>query len=213
MESSVSDEHFVEHCVLLWHTADFLLLHPLKPSVQQAVRNYCDKRMKHLCTREIGNPSKWRDPQDKSKLLPWAADFLSGIRSAYEWKAEDLKSVLMEFIWVGRRRLLGRKLPAHNSIIPSFVDHLNNTSTFMADLLSDFASGPWINTAVWAPKHKWNGGTARECGLCAKEISWQKFEESVGQVYDPFTVDHTTFEIGRGWCRDCMKGDIIPWRA
>ncbi|KAL2277930.1 hypothetical protein FJTKL_15060 [Diaporthe vaccinii] len=36
---SVSTEHFVEHCVSLWHTADFLMLEALKRCVESAVRD------------------------------------------------------------------------------------------------------------------------------------------------------------------------------
>lgn len=195
VESSVSDEHFVEHCVLLWHTADFLLLHPLKFSVQQAVRRCCDKRMKLFCT----------EPTHEPKSISWVLDVVLGIRSAYEWKIGDLKSVLMEFIWVGRSWIFTP------FTLSTFRDHLKNTPDFMDDLLIEYASSAWIKTAVWAPVRQRNHTASKQCGLCFKDMIWS--EDAPGQVLDPFSLDQENLEFVKGWCRDCSKGDTIPWRV
>lgn len=208
MESSVSDENFVEHCVLLWHTTDFLLLHPLKASVQKAVFSYCDKRMKYLCMRRTIFQPKWRDHQDESKLQPWALDIVLGIKKAYEWKIEDMKAVLMEFIWVGRRFTLDEP------ICSTLLICLTDTPGFIGDLLGKYAARPWLKTAVWAPDRPKHSGSIRECASCAKKLSWKGHsEETAGQVYDPFSVDHEMDILTRGWCRDCAGGDVIPWRT
>jgi hypothetical protein len=206
VESSVSEDHFVEHCVLLWHVADFLLLDSLKSAVHQAVFKYCDKKMKHLRTWK--SEKKWRHDEDKSRLSPWALDIVLGIQHAYKWDVKDLKAMLMEFIWVGRGWTLGNR-----RLVSALRNHLKDTPAIMDDLLSQYASGPWIKTAVWAPDRSGSSGKLDKCGLCARTISWGGSPEAVGQVYDPFTIDYRNFEIRNGWCRDCSEGDIIPWRV
>lgn len=209
VKSAVDDEHFIEHCVALWHTADFLLLNPLKPSVDVAVRSYCDERLKQLCT--IGNVQKWRHKDDKKKLSPWALDIVLGIREAYKWNIEDLKKVLMEFIWTGRNWTL------RSDLANITFDCLKDTPTCVTDLLGYYASRPWLRTAVWAPHTKETdgnieAGSAYTCVRCAKAISWANYDAAVGQVSHPFLIDRH-YKIARGWCRDCAQLDTIPWRA
>ncbi|KAH8767329.1 hypothetical protein F5883DRAFT_521940 [Diaporthe sp. PMI_573] len=158
VESSVSEDHFVEHCVLLWHIADFLLLDSLKSAVHQAVFKYCDKKMKHLRTWK--SEKKWRHDEDKYRLSPWALDIVLGIQHAYKWDVKDLKAMLMEFIWVGRGWTLGNR-----RLVSALRNHLKDTPAIMDDLLSQYASGPWIKTAVWAPDRSGSSGKLDKCGL------------------------------------------------
>lgn len=188
----------MEECVSLWQTADFLLLNPLKSSVEKAVHNYCDKRMKQLCTR-LFRP-KWKESGSKGKLTPWAIDMILGIRGAYRWNIEGLKAMLVEFIWAGRRYTLDA------SIVSTTLDQLKDTPAFVADLLAFLASNWSMKTAVWAPHRSWTTWTAT-CRRCGTEIFWENNDEEEGQVRDPFGFDNH-----RGWCRDCGKLDMIPWR-
>lgn len=189
----------MEECVSLWQTADFLLLDPLKSSVEKAVHNYCDKRTKQLCTT-LFRP-KWEQPDNPGKLAPWAIDMILGIRSAYRWNIECLKAVLVEFIWAGRHHIL------YPSTMPTTLDHLKDTPGFLADLLVLFASSSWSKTAVWAPRGSRRTWTTT-CRICGTEISWKRNEKDEGQIFDPFA-----FGDGSGWCRDCGKLDLIPWRG
>lgn len=209
VKSAVDDEHFVEHCVALWHTADFLLLNPLKSSVDEAVRSYCDKRLKQLCT--IGNVEWWRHKDDEKKLSPWALDVILGIREAYKWNIEDLKKVLMEFMWTGRRWTL------RNDLVNITFDGLKDTPTCVTDLLGYYASGPWLTTAVWAPQNEViigdiEVGSPNICVGCGKEISWERSDAREVQVLNPFSMDKKS-RFTRGWCRDCGGLDKIPWRV
>ncbi|KAG6354204.1 hypothetical protein INS49_004808 [Diaporthe citri] len=140
---SVSAEHFVEHCVSLWHTADFLMLEALKRSVERAVRDYCDKRMKELCISP--HRPTWRHPQHLDQLSPWALDLVEALRQAYEWQISDLKSVLMEFIWVART------LTLQSGIASVLFDHLKDTPRFADDFLGRYVSKSWLRNSVWVP--------------------------------------------------------------
>lgn len=207
VESSVSPEHFIEHCVSLWHIADFLLLGPLKSTAEKAVHKYCDERMKTLATLGPGN--KWRDVEDGRKLSPWALDMISGIRESYRWKIKPLKAVLMEFLWVGRPWTLSR------TAAPALMDHLKDTANFMGHFLSRYASRPWIGTAVWAPAPRTDMGVAHArsvCRRCGEKMSWAKDLNPVGQIFDPFELNRFS-EITSGWCLKCSKLDGIPWRS
>lgn len=188
----------MEECVSLWQTADFLLLNPLKSSVEKAVHKYCDKRMKQLCTR-LFRP-KWRESGSKGELTPWAIDMISGIQGAYKWNIGGLKAVLVEFVWAGRRCTLDA------STVSTTLDHLKDTPAFVADLLAFFASNTPKKTAVWAPHRNWNTWPAI-CQRCGTKIFWENKNEEAGQVRDPFGPD-----THGGWCRDCGKLDMIPWR-
>lgn len=203
IESSVSEEHFAELCVLLWRCADFLLLYKLKMSVEKAVRSYCDKRLKQLCT--WNSATKVHDPDRQNTLSPWGLDLVLGVKRAYDLKVEDLKAVFMEFIWIGRMWTF------RNGNAAALRNHLSDTPAFMDDLLAKYASGPWMKTAVWAPEHKDCYTQEDQCRTCTKKISWS--EKSEGQVLDPFTVDYNRFKFIRGWCRACSEGDKIPWRG
>lgn len=199
----------MEHCVALWHTADFLLLNPLKSSADEAVRSYCDERLKQLCTRD--GEQKWRHEDDRSRLSPWALDIVLGIRDAYKWNIEDLKKVLLEFIWNGRNWTLRSDLAGIT------FDCLKDTPTCVTDLLGYYASGPWLKTAVWAPhsektQRKSEADDPYKCARCGKAISWKRSgRPTAGQVVDPFQINKT-HKIARGWCRDCGELDMIPWR-
>lgn len=201
METSVSPVRFMEECVSLWLTADFLLLDSLKSSVEKAVHKYCDIRMKQLCTR--GLRPKWAQG-NTGELTSWAIDMMLGIQNAYRWNIEGLKAVLLEFIWAGRRYTLDA------SIVSTTLDHLKDTPAFVANLLAFFSHNSSATTAVWAPNRV--GRTFERiwtttCRRCGTEISWKTSKEAEGQIRDPFGFD------GRlRWCRDCGKLDMIPWR-
>lgn len=200
MESSVSPVRFMEECISLWRTADFLLLNPLKSSVKEAVYKYCDKRMKQLCTR-LFRP-KWGQwaRGNTIELTPWAIDMILGIQGAYRWNIEDLKAVLVEFMWAGRRYILDAQIAS------TTFDHLKDTPAFVADLLAFFASNSPTETAVWAP-HRSRGAWTATCRRCGTEMSWENDKEAEGQICDPFS-----FHSLHGWCRDCGELDMIPWR-
>lgn len=205
--NSVSKEHFVEHCVSLWHTADFLMLEALKPSVESAVRDYCDKRLKELCISP--HRPTWRHPQYPSRLSPWALDLVKGLRKAYEWQISHLKSVLMEFIWIAKT------LTLQSGIASVLFNHLKDTPRFADDFLGRYVSKSWLRESVWipprdkvAPKH---GYGYSSCLRCSKPIYWSDFWNTQGQVINAFRRDTDNGYRG-GWCRDCGAGDNIPWR-
>lgn len=204
--SIVSKEHFVEHCVALWHTADFFMLKALKTSVESAVRDYCDKRMKELCMTPY-RPT-WRHPQQLNQLSPWALDLVEGLRQAYEWRISDLKSVLMEFIWVARA------LTLESGMASVLFDHLKDTPGFTDDFLGRYASSLWLRTSVWVPpRDKVNSDRGSSyCLRCSKPIFWDDFwKGDKGQVINAFRRD-TNNGYRSAWCSDCGAGDNIPWR-
>lgn len=102
--------------------------------------------------------------------------------------------------WAGRRYTLDA------SIVSTTLDQLKDTPAFVADLLAFLASNWSMRTAVWAPHRSWTTWTAT-CRRCGTEIFWSNNDEEEGQVRDPFGFDNH-----RGWCRDCGKLDMIPWR-
>lgn len=203
--SSVSAEHFVEHCVSLWHTADFLMLEALKISVESAVRDYCDKRMKELCISP--HQPTWRHPQHHNQLSPWALDLVEGLRKAYEWRISDLKSVLMEFIWVART------LTLQSGIASVLFDHLNDTPKFTDDFLGKYVSKSWLRNSVWVPPRDkvTSNHSSSYCLRCSMPITWGDFWNTPGQIINAFRRDSDNGYRG-GWCSDCGAGDNIPWR-
>lgn len=201
---SVSPEHFVEHCVSLWHTADFLMLEALKRSVESAVRDYCDKRIKELCI--IPHLPTWRHPR-VDQLSPWALDLVEGLRQAYEWRISHLKSVLMEFIWVARTWTL------QSGIASVLFDHLKDTPKFADDFLGKYVSKSWLRNSVWVPprdKVTSNHGSSY-CLRCSMPVTWGGFWKTKGQVINAFRRDSDNGYRG-GWCSDCGAGENIPWR-
>lgn len=203
--NSVSEEHFVEHCVSLWHTADFLMLEALKRCVVSAVGDYCDKRMKELCISP--HRPTWRHPENLNQLSPWALDLVEGLRQAYEWRISDLKSVLMEFIWVARSVTL------QCGIASVLFDHLRDTPSFTDDFLGRYASSLWARDSVWVPprdkvtsNHSFN-----YCLRCSMPMIWGGFWNTQGQIINAFRRDSDNGYMG-GWCSDCGAGDNIPWR-
>lgn len=207
VEASIPLEHCMEHCIALWHIADFLLLHPLKDLLEDAVHEYCDIRMKTLCT--IGRKLKWCDQNDRSKLSPWALDFVLGIQEAYKWEARYLKEVLMEFMWAGKWWTLGPR------VVPALLNQLKNTPDFMNDLLGQFAARPWITNAVWAPCYFAGSLSNRNntCLLCHKDLILGRKDEPgvAGQIRNPFVQDSANRDP-IGWCKDCGNLGKIPWR-
>lgn len=202
---SVSTEHFVEHCVSLWHTADFLMLGALKWPVERAVRDYCDKRMKELCISP--HRPTWRDPQHLNQLSPWALDLVEGLRKAYEWKISHLKSVLMEFIWVGRT------LTLQSGIASVLFDHFKDTPKFTDDFLGRYVSKSWLNNSVWVPPRDkvTSNQSSSYCLRCSRPMIWGDFWNTQGQVINAFRRDSDNGYRG-GWCSGCGAGDNIPWR-
>lgn len=206
--SFIPDDHFIEHCVSLWRTADFLLLNKLKSPVEKAVHSYCDKKMKQICT--YGSPPTWSNLFNRKKLTPWALDVVLGLRCTYKWNIEHLKAVLMEFIWIARTWVLTPIL------ISTLNDHFKDVPAFKDDLLCKYASASWNKTAVWAPRITnditTDGGRFRVCLQCTKTIPRIGSQEREGCVVDPFSLDIDR-NVTRGWCKDCGKLDMIPWRT
>lgn len=203
--NSVSEEHFVEHCVSLWQTADFFMLDALNTSVDSAVRDYCDKRMKELCISP--HRPTWRHPNNPYQLSPWALDLVQGLRRAYEWRISYLKAVLMEFIWVART------LTLQSGIASVLFDHLKDTPNFTDEFLGRYVSKSWLSTSVWVPprdKVTSNHGSSY-CLRCSKPITWSDFWDTQGQIINAFRRDSDNGYRG-GWCSDCGAGDNIPWR-
>ncbi|KAG8157882.1 hypothetical protein KVR01_012154 [Diaporthe batatas] len=207
---NVSQEHFVEHCVALWRTADFLMIQKLKILVGIAVQNYCDKRMKELCISP--HRPTWRhiDQGLSKSLSPWAIDLLQGLQQAYIWQIVYLKAVLMEFIWVGRSVTLQR------GIASALFEHLKDTPEFADEFLGDYVSRSWKSTSVWIPPRE-NVISQRGssfCIRCRNAIIWGDFwsTSGSGQVINPFRRDGDNGYQG-GWCSGCAAGDNIPWRG
>lgn len=129
-----------------------------------------------------------------------------GIRCAYKWNIEPLKAVLLEFIWAGQRRTLAEGASSMT------LEHLKDIPSFANDLVGYLACDEWKDTAVWAPLRKSLGSmnlvimdfTCRRCGV---RVYWKSKNEGEGLVLDPFTLGASC-----GWCRDCGKLDMIPWR-
>lgn len=142
MESSVSEEHFMVQCVSLYNTAKFLGLKSLRSSVDKAVRSYCDKRMKQLCTRDF-EPG-WTPKLNDVELSPWAVDMVLGIGEAYNYHTSEMMDILMEFIWVGRHTTL------NPDVTPIILDLLKDTPDFVVDLISWYATGNWTQDPKWA---------------------------------------------------------------
>lgn len=202
MVKETSNRLVAKFCVDLHRAADFFLLQPLLPIIRSRLGDYCDEKMKWLCTR--GNVLSARKD---SALLSWTKDVAKGISEAHKWKIEPVKKILMEFVWVGRTELLDAR-----SCI-RLQDHLDDVPNFLEDLLNRFAIHKWTKNAVWIPKpvhaHRWGGACAR----CGKKLV-QYSKDSVGangQIMDTF---NTSFENGilREWCKDCAALDMIPWR-
>lgn len=197
-------------CVGLWKLADYLLLSPLKSSVEVAVRKYCDKRLKQLCT--IESESKWlQDDGNQDELSPWALDLVLGARDAYTWNFDVLKRILMEFLWAGRVWTL------RGGIASTVLSHFKDTPVFVTDLVGHFASKKWLEDAIWAPKYglkRNRDGDSQTCPGC-KARFFGAFSEPAkpakGQVIDPFILDRH-HDPKRRWCCSCGKLDSIPWR-
>lgn len=133
-----------------------------------------------------------------------------GIREAHNLHVFDLKEVLVEFLWVGRRWTLD---PA---VAPTVLSHLKDIPDFTTDLISRYATGLWLQDPRWAPfsdteiQNRWHSDVT-ECARCGKDMSHQTDDEKNGQVYNPFQLDGDV-KHGKGWCTDCGRLDMIPWR-
>jgi hypothetical protein len=203
---SVSKGHFVEHCVSLWHTADFLTIQALKPFVEIAVRSYCDTRMKKLCMFPF-HPT-WRNPSYTGELRPWALDLVHGLRIAYEWRITHLKAVLMELVWVAR------SLTLQSGIASVLFEQLKDAPDFMDDFLGRYAAKPWMASSVWLPpRDKVASSFSSTHRLrCAKSISGEdEAGSSKGQIINAFRRDNNNGYMG-GCCSNCGAGENIPWR-
>lgn len=160
--------------------------------------------MKKICTGRAR--PKWHTSENVKGLTPWALDMVLGIRFAYKWDIEPLKAVLLEFIWAGKRHTLAKGMSSMT------LEHLKDAPSFATDLVGYLACKKWRDTAVWAPSRKTSGSmdsasmtsTCRRCGV---RVSWETTEDAEGLIRDPFHLGPNF-----GWCRDCGKLDMIPWR-
>lgn len=164
--------------------------------------------MKQLCTRD--SELEWSPTEDETDMRPWALDMVLGIREARKIWDSDLKDVLVEFLWVGRRWTL------HPGIAPTILSHLEDITDFATDLISWYGTGLWLQDPHWAPFSKTEIDDhwfykVPVCARCGKDMSRQTNEEKNGQVYNPFQLDGNV-KYGKGWCKDCGRLDMIPWR-
>lgn len=164
--------------------------------------------MKQLCTGD--SELEWSPSDNDTYLRPWALDMVLGIIEAHKLWVFDLKEVLVEFLWVGRRWTL------HPAIAPTVLSHLKDIPDFATDLISWYATGIWLQEPHWAPFSRteiddhWYFKVP-VCARCGKDMSHQTDEEKNGQVYNPFPRDGNV-TYGKGWCADCGRLDMIPWR-
>lgn len=192
----------IQFCVDLYRAADFLLLNSMFPMIQRRLGDHCDEKLKWLCTRGVMQIDK----PDQTVLL-WTKDLVGGIEEAYRWKAGLIKTTLMEFVWVGRRKLLS----------PTWIgiqDDLDSTPAFMKDMIRHCALYGWQKEAIWAPKASKVASSKRwSCARCNKPVvKWQNDNsDAFGQVWDPFTLTGEN-RISREWCKECSAMDMIPWR-
>lgn len=205
MAEETTKRPVIRFCVDLYRAAAFFLLTPMLPIVQRRLGDYCDEKLRRMCTRgnteldEIGHTA-----------LPWIWDLADGINEAYKWNTEPMKKTLMEFVWVGRRRLLGTGRMGIQA-------DLDNSPAFIEDMLRNCAMFPWQEDSDWAPRISSTAdlavGSHRRCARCNKELAKWSVDNSDadGQVWDPFTVSGDNM-ILRKWCKDCGAMDMAPWR-
>lgn len=205
MGEETTNRPVIRFCVDLYRAADFLLLTTMLPIVQRRLGDHCDEKMKWLCTH--GNVEL--DATDQT-ALQWTTDLVDGIREAYRWNIEPIKKTMQEFVWAGRRRLLG------DSWI-GILEDLDSTPDFIKDMLRRCTLFPWQTHAIWAP----NGSSIANdvsrlgfCCLCCDHLLRKSAidkTQAYGQLRDPFTVSADN-QTTREWCKECTAMDMIPWR-
>ncbi|KAG6353627.1 hypothetical protein INS49_005335 [Diaporthe citri] len=204
MVEETTNKPVIQFCVSLYVAADYFLLDPMLPIIQRRLGDHYDEKLKWMCTRGSGLGNKC-----DQTALRWTRDLVDGIEMAYRWNAVPIKQTLMEFVWVGRRALLG-------STWIGIQDDLDSTPAFIKDMLLHCTLFPWWKDSAWAPNppslaitQQWHA----TCVRCNKELV--KFRlgssDAYGQIWDPFimTVNNT---ILREWCKECAAMDTIPWR-
>lgn len=204
MAKETSNRQVIRFCVGLYRAADFLLLKPMLSIIQRRLGDHCDEKLKWLSTRG--------DLQVDHTVLLWARDIVNGIEEAYRWNTEPIKKTLMEFVWVGRFRLLGTPWPG--------MDDLNNNSIFIKDMLHHCALRPWQEDSAWAPDPLGVNvakGWRSTCVRCNTKLAMVSqgaptaAADADGQVEDPFNKTAENLVL-REWCKKCAAMDMIPWR-
>lgn len=185
-------------CADTFRAARFFLLYPLLPVIQNRLNQYCDWRLKQLCTRNTG--------AGNAKAKIWAADLATTVNIAYKEDLPIFKMILTEFVWAGRWQLLGGGA--------CDISHLvDDNPEFIKDVLHNIATKQWLDDPVWAPRRpdKSLGRWAWKCARCNATLASSNTNEAEGQVFDPFTLGEEN-TVRREWCRKCSKLKTIPWR-
>lgn len=205
MVEETTNRPVIRFCVDLYRAADFFLLTPMLPIVQRRLGHHCDEKLKWLCTTGVVQAAG-----DRRAALRWIKDIVDGIKEAYKWNTGPIKKTLMEFVWAGRRRLLG----------PCWIgiqDDLDKIPAFIKDMLCHCALYPWQKESEWAPPVLSASVLATSkrprCARCKKLlVPWRTGNsDAFGQVWDPFTMSGGNSVI-REWCKECAAMDMIPWR-
>lgn len=203
MVEETANRPVIRFCVDLYRAADYLLLKTMLPIILCRLGDHCDGKLKWMCTR--GN--KLLD-HDQTAML-WTKDLVDGIHEAYRWNSEPIKKTLMEFVWVGRRGLLGNTWTG-------IGDDLDKTPAFVKDMFRHSFGVSWKKSTIWAPitsSLTLSHPRSPKCARCDKKL--RKLTDSEpnasGQVWDPFTVS-TDNQALREWCKECSAMNMIPWR-
>lgn len=124
------------------------MLHDLKAQIQEELGHELDRILKVMCAHH-GKKGPEPLPAD------WQATFLPGlgdaVNEAYRLHLDTPKKMLREFVWVGRRNLLGdgeRDMLKH--ISPEFLVE------FLTDMVHECGatSCKWLDSCVWVPQYK-----------------------------------------------------------
>lgn len=88
-------------CAELYRSADFFLLKPLLPVVQECLSDYCDDKIKWMYTK--GNPLEDCEEQTARACVE---DLKAAILEAHKWNTPIIHTMLKEFVWAGRHYLV-----------------------------------------------------------------------------------------------------------
>jgi hypothetical protein len=83
--------------VELYRSADFFLLKPLLPVVQEYLSDYCDEKIKWMYTQ--GNLAADCEGQ---MARAWVDCLKAAILEAHKWNTPVIYTMLKEFVWTGR---------------------------------------------------------------------------------------------------------------
>lgn len=192
-----TNEPIFTTCVELFRAAHFLLLLPLLPSIQSRLGEDCDWKLKQICSRNNAKAT--------ANTKHWISDLAKAIKLAYKAGLEILKKIFIEFVWAGRRLLLGG-----GRGISSLV---GDTPEFITDVLHKCATRRWLDNAIWAPRPSTSliAQSLKKCGCCKVRSPSQQTAGTEDWVIDPFTMGDGNM-VWRQWCYKCSERMGIPWR-